>query len=152
MAKRVPGMPRHWQQYCCCLAMHIGAPFLPLGLEWLLTGTIDHKALLLFVTMYALAIGITSSSILAFSLTLLVGLVYCAAYGAAVKGWPADSLQGSVVVFVLLAVIVVHALERFNRHVVDREPFWEFSKPEHPSSGVATQSVVLGDATEQPAK
>lgn len=144
MAKRIPGIPRHWQQYLSCLAMHIGAPFLPLGLEWLLSGSIDHKALLLFVAMYAMAIGITSSSILAFSLTLLVGLVYCAAYGAAVKGWSSANLEGGVVKIVLGAIILVHALERFNRHVVDRTPFWEFSKADNLASEVATAAAPLG--------
>ena len=28
MAKRVPGLPDNWQQYCVCLLLHPGLPFL----------------------------------------------------------------------------------------------------------------------------
>lgn len=129
MAKRVPGLPDNWQQYCVCLLLHLALPFLPLLLEWLFTANVEEKSLYLFVAMYAMAIGITSTSALAFSGTLLVGLLYCAAYGAATENAKnAGVLGGHVAVGVILTVVLVHAVERFNRHVVDRLSFLEFLK------------------------
>ena len=125
MAFRVWTPPRQWEHYLSCLVMHIVAPFLPIGLEWLLTGSVDAKSLCLFVAMYAMAIGITSSSVLFFALTLLVGLIFTAAYGWLVKG-NGDTPINGIAPWVLVAIVIIHALERFNRHVVDLAPFWEF--------------------------
>ena len=138
MAKRVPGLPDNWQQYFVCLLLHLGLPFLPLLLEWLFTASIEEKSLYLFIAMYAMAIGITSTSALAFSGTLLVGLRYCAAYGAATENVKnASVLGGNVAVGTILAIVLVHALERFNRHVVDRLSFLEFLKAPSGSHRVA---------------
>jgi hypothetical protein len=126
--RRIPGLPVHWQQYLCCIAMHLLLPFLPILLEKVLTGAIDDKSVILFVAMYAMSIGITSNSVLAFSLTLTVGVIYCAGYGAAVTSNLVATPLKDVAWWVLSAVGILHAFERFNRHIADREPFFEFSR------------------------
>ena len=152
MAKRIRGLPDYWEQYLSCMLMHIAAPFLPLVLELLFSSKIEGKSLLLFIAMYALAIGITSASKLVFSLTLLTGFVYCATYGWVVKGGDPEALTGWVAVFVLAAIIIVHGLERYNRHVVDRAPFWEFSNAiESTDSQLPTAHAALpGSEAPQP--
>lgn len=146
MAVRIWSPAPHWQEYLSCIVMHLVAPFAPLFLEWFLTEQVEAKSWCLFVAMYALAIGITSSSKLMFGITLLVGIVFSAFFGAVSKGaLPASGAQlERMAIWVLAFIVVIHALERYNRHVVDRAPFWEFSKnddrgPPAPASTPTTQ-------------
>jgi hypothetical protein len=141
-------MPSHWEQYSCCLVMHVALPFLPLGLEWIFSGSIEEKSVLLFVAMYAMAIGITSSSLLALFLTLIVGLVYCAGFGFVSSGKSATVLGGTVAMVVLGAIVIIHAFERFNRHVTDRSPFWEFSKGQGQKANKSTVAPAFLDTAE----
>lgn len=131
MAKelRALRMPEEWDEYLNCLLFIFLVPFFPLLAEWAFTGGLEERSVFMFIAMYALGIGITSESKLYYSVSLIVGLVYCVAYGAlcaksphgyAFAGWPAK--------VVIAAMVIWHAGERYNRHVFSREPFFEFSK------------------------
>ena len=144
MARRIKGLPDHWEHFLSCLLMHVAAPFLPLALEKFFTDSVEDKSLFLFVAMYAMAIGITSSSRLIYSLTLLVGVAFSALYGSVAKGHALPASTSGVAFVVLGAIVLVHCMERFNRHVVDRAPFWEFDKKTQngaEASGVGTTQV-----------
>lgn len=146
MAARIWSPSQHWEQYLSCLVMHVLAPFTPLFLEFVLTGQVDQKSWALFVAMYAMAIGITSSSKLMFGISLLVGVVFSAIFGAiskdtiaAASALPVEKMS----MWVLVAIVVIHAAERYNRHVVDRAPFWEFDKSD--DQAPPTPATVLPD-------
>lgn len=128
MPKRIPGLPDHWQDFFSCILMHVAAPFTPLLLEYWFTGAIDSKSLYLFVAMYSLALGITSCSLLLFGATFLVGFMYSAAYGTIVRGGSPLIEADGIALFAVAGIALVHCFERFNRHVIDRTPFWEFGK------------------------
>lgn len=138
MTWRAPGLPVHWQHFFGCVVMLMLLPWLPLGIEWLYTDAIAPRTILLFVAMYAMSIGVSSTSILMFIVGVVVGLVYCAGYGGAVG-------QGKAVTYLVqfgpmcaLFIAMMHAIERFNRHVVDRAPFFEFVR----SLGVADDATT----------
>ena len=65
----MPGIPKPIQEYVLCILLHLLLPFLPLLIECGVQGRVDRKTLLLFLAIYALAIGVTSKSKLMFEIT-----------------------------------------------------------------------------------
>ncbi|ENP8453063.1 hypothetical protein [Vibrio parahaemolyticus] len=127
MTRRVSGLPDHWQDYFLCVLLHMVFPFFPLLMERLLTGGIHINSLMLFSAMYPLSIGLSSDSKLLFGCTILISLFFSVAYGvvAASETPLADFEEYSLIS--LIAIFVIHLLERYNKHVVDRTPFWSFN-------------------------
>jgi hypothetical protein len=124
MAKRIIGLPKEWQEYLVCILLHMVLPLLPLGLEALKTQAVKGESLTLAASMYAISIGISSQSKLSFALAIFVSLGFTGVYGIQV-----GDKESSSVIYAALAIFmifIVHACERYNRHVVDRAPFWEF--------------------------
>ncbi|OCH19087.1 hypothetical protein [Aliivibrio logei] len=127
MNRRVSGLPDHWQDYFLCVLLHMLFPFFPLLMESLLTSNIQQNSLMLFAAMYPLSIGLSSDSKLLFGFTILISLFFSVAYGVvAASGKPLANFE--VYAFIsLIAIFTVHLLERYNKHVVDRTPFWAFN-------------------------
>ena len=78
------------------------------------------------MAIYPLAIGVTSQSKLMFGITVVISLVFSAFFGLASGGIKLSGLAFKTAYFCLWAVMLIHAFERYNRHVADREPFLEF--------------------------
>src|SRR5439155_7561181 len=101
-------------------------PLLPLGFQLWQSGSLDEKSLAIASSMYALSIGVSSRSKLLFGIGLFVSIAFAFVFGtlsAQVKlttssVWPA-SLS-------IISIFIVHAGERYNRHVAERSPFWQF--------------------------
>lgn len=127
--RRIPGLPRYFQDYILCILLHMMLPLLPIGLQMLWQGSVDGKTLLLTAAMYMIAIGISSRNVASFGLSLVGSIAYAASYGVAVstRGTPGWLLNTAWIGWVgIAAVFIMHLLERYNRHVVDRVPFFEF--------------------------
>lgn len=109
-----------------CLLFHMILPLTPLLLEYILTGLATSKTLLLSATMYSVSVCGSSQSKLWFGAGVFIAIVFAALFGLSTHagtslevgiGWPLASIG---------FVFITHALERYNRHIVDRTPFWEF--------------------------
>jgi hypothetical protein len=85
----------------------------------------------LTVSIYAITLGGSSGNRLLFGLGIAIGLIFAAAFGNAVARPPQAVVLGvshaTPALIALLLLVLVHSLERYNRHVVDRTPFWEFN-------------------------
>ncbi|MEZ8687661.1 hypothetical protein BCU24_01225 [Vibrio cyclitrophicus] len=127
MSSRISGVPEHWQDYFLCILLHMMFPFFPVFLEKLLAGTVASTSLMLFSAMYALSIGLSSYSKLLFGITIIISLFFSVAYGVLVSGGKAIPDAEVYAYISLIVIFVIHMLERYNRHVVDRTPFWEFA-------------------------
>ena len=132
MSNRIKGLPPHWEEYLLCVLMHMALPFLPLLFELLFSSahTISDKSLMLFSAMYALSIGLSSNSKLMFGFTVVISIFFSVAFGVVAGGGSSITNSEVYSYFALFAIFVIHALERFNRHVIDQTPFWEFSSGE----------------------
>jgi hypothetical protein len=123
---RVPGIPDHLEELGLCILFHLTLPFLPLITEAVVLGRVEHKTYLLFLALYPLSIGVSSRSRLMFGATVILSLFYSTLFGL-VSGStllaPNIYTSGG---FCLTLMILIHLCERYNRHVVEREPFWEF--------------------------
>ena len=124
-AFRMPGIPKPIQEYVLCILLHLLLPFLPLLIECGVQGRVDQKTLLLFLAIYPLAIGVTSKSKLMFGITVVIGLAFSAFFGLASGGIRLSELTFTMAYLCLAVVMLVHVLERYNRHVADRQPFLE---------------------------
>ena len=50
MAKRIPGLPRNWQEYFTSILLQMSLPLLPIGLELIITGSVEEKSLVLMAS------------------------------------------------------------------------------------------------------
>jgi hypothetical protein len=125
-SRRVPGVPQHIEEYSLCILFHLLLPLLPLGVELVVLGHVEHKSLLLFLAIYPLSIGVSSRSRLMFGATIVLGIVYSIFFGMIAGGVAMAPVTYLISYLCLSAVVLIHACERYNRHVAERELFWDF--------------------------
>lgn len=76
--------------------------------------------------MYSIGIGVSSRRRAQFGLTFVASLVFAVAFGLSAGEQPGLPGIQAVALWGILGVFLLHAIERYNRHVVDRTPFLEF--------------------------
>lgn len=121
--KQIGGLPSHWEDFISCLLMHMLFPFLPLFIELLLTQSVDRKSLYLFAAMYPVSIGISSYNRLQQQAAFVIGIIFAVVYGVMVGGGPQMQNGEAFAAWSIGAIFLIHLVERYNRHVVDRTPF-----------------------------
>lgn len=127
MAKRITGIPQHVQEYIVCIILHLLLPLLPLAIERWISKDVSDRSATLTAAMYCIAIGTSSRSKLIFGAAIVISIVLSTAYGLCMK--ETEHPDGSVFLsfICICAIFFAHAGERWNRHLVDKEPFWEFA-------------------------
>jgi hypothetical protein len=123
MARRIPGIPRHWQDFGLSILWVLVFPALPLLLELGFTGQVRPETLLLTGAIYPVSISASSSNPFLLGISLVISVLLAVAYGRATVGavptW-AMILSG----FSIGLIFVIHGLERYNKHVAGNgEPF-----------------------------
>lgn len=125
----MPGMPNHWQQFFTCIGVHFGLPLLPFLWEQVSDGRVSPGTLTVGGAVYAIAIGASSRNMFLFAITLICALIYMlldALYTA--KNPFALAYGNKAVWWSLGAIVLIHVGERYNRHVMERRPYWEFAE------------------------
>lgn len=136
---RFPELGPEWQAFWQAVLMFLLVPLLPLLLDtFLRKGGGDCSTLALAAAMYGIGIGASSRSFFQF-LTFLVAGMVLALCGAQMGPEPmitadgGQSLAESVHLWMRRAswgsiglMAIWHAMERYNRHVIDCEPAFEF--------------------------
>lgn len=125
---RVRGLSDPWQQYGLCILFHLLLPFLPLIIERIVLGHLEEGTFFLFLAVFPLSLGVTSRSALLFGVTVVIGLLCSIFFGLIAGRLHLNPITTTLGCFCLIAVILIHAMERYNRHVVDLEPFLKFSQ------------------------
>lgn len=123
---KIPGLPVYWENFGISILLHLLLPLLPLLIELLQNGVVGKTSLVLAASMYTISIGVSSRSRLMFAFTVLASIFYASLYGL-VSGQSSTTIAEPASIIGILATFVVHAGERYNRHVADRTPFWEFT-------------------------
>jgi hypothetical protein len=128
--KGIPGVPDHWQNFFLCMSFHILLPLLPLALELWRKNGVSTQSATLVAAMYAISIGGSSRSKLIFGLGVIISIVFSVAFGLS-RGKD-GGLPGSqgLAIGSILFIILTHGIERYNRHVAERTPFWVFLEQE----------------------
>jgi hypothetical protein len=125
----VRGISDGWQNFIICVILHLGLPLLPIALEAWFAGQVEAKSAALTAALYSMAIGLSSRSVALFGFGILMCVLFSAAFGFLSRQ---STLAGAEVASYLgiLVIFIVHAVERYNRHVVDRIPFLKFANGE----------------------
>ena len=131
MAKlRILNFSKQLDDYFACLLLHLVLPLLPIALEFLNTGKVSSNSLTLMASFYAISIGLSSYYRTQFAMGIIVCIIFASIFGTISQG---NTLAFSLFMTKVLAggtifaIFIVHAIERYNRHVVDCEPFWVWS-------------------------
>jgi hypothetical protein len=132
-------------QWYICLLAHLTLPLIPLLLELWIAKSVALESLYLVAAIYAVSISVSSRRGLGLLAGVVLGLVLCAGYGvlanqrvlaaAATTSAPqvnAALMQPGVMggrwfpAIAILVVFILHAIERYKRHVNDKERYWPF--------------------------
>lgn len=136
------GEPGPWQSFSVAFIFLLVFPLLPLGAELLFTGRVTASSLTLVTSTYAISLAMSSRNVVIWAIGFLIGIGFGVIFGwsmgvgdsaigpvyrltdgpTADPGWLLWAGAGVAIVFVM------HVLERFNRHVMDGEPFPEFMR------------------------
>lgn len=132
-ARSIPGVPDHWQHFLLSLVFQISLPLLPLAIEGWSTGSLSNQSATVVASMYAIGIGSSSRNRLLLGLGIVISLIFAVAFGRSLA--QGGSLPGSIASAqaAMAFMLICHAAERYNRHVAERAPYWEFSNGKEPS-------------------
>jgi hypothetical protein len=135
-----PPLAGPWTSFAVAALFLLLFPLFPRGGELLFTEQITISSLMLVAATYAISLSASSRYVLSWAMGITVGLVFSALFGwcmgigdqrigpayrlgagaVAGSGWLWAGMVGIGV------VLVMHAGERFARHVKEKEPFPEF--------------------------
>lgn len=126
---RFKSLPWKWRQFGLCLFFHLGFPLSPLLFEWMATQGIAVTSVHLVAFTYCVSIAVTSRDQFQAFVFVAISSIFSIAYALSLSG---DSNKHHPIVDnwwlpagVMLLLGMYHLAERFNRHIVDCEPFWE---------------------------
>jgi hypothetical protein len=124
---RFPEVRGQVAEYLLCVLFHFLLPLLPLLIEAAMEGAINHKTLILFLSVYPLSLGISSRSKFVFGLGVVTGLTYAIFFGIASALLTAPNWVKTLGYLCASLVALLHLFERYNRHIAEDRPFLEFS-------------------------
>lgn len=155
--KPIPALPHEWGDFLTCILLHMLLPLLPLLMESWWSGRPTEATCAITAAMYAFGIGLSSRNKSMLGLCIIVGAIFSVVFGVVsatvaplvaaqaaptlitaaasqpiqVSGVPAQiNNVRTTALFSIAMVFLIHAMERYNRHVVDCIPFWELGKSE----------------------
>lgn len=131
MARRIPSIPEQWNDFIICIVLHMVFPLLPLLIEFIIIDSITDKTLAITTSMYSVAIGLSSRSMLMFVLCFVISFIFSAIFGMISVSQSFSLAYVHIASTIsIFCIFVIHCCERYNKHVVDCAPFWEFSQLE----------------------
>lgn len=118
-------IPNPWQHFVSSIAVVLVLPVLPILLELGFTGKIRPETLLLTGAIYPVSIIAASETLGLLGLAGVISVVQAAAYGRAVEGIgsPTPLWAIGLSIVSIVGVFLIHALERYTKHVVNGKPF-----------------------------
>jgi hypothetical protein len=135
-----------WQNYGLSLVFVGVVPLLPILIELLVRGKVTEGSLFVTAAIYSITIALASNNRFYFGFFLVASIIEAAMYGSTVNGITAHPVTGNLVGMeivsnsssglseskaILVAILVPFVsllVERFSRHVIVREEFFEFLK------------------------
>jgi hypothetical protein len=126
------GRQAFWSSFIFLLVL----PWIPLFAEWGLTGDVRPSSWQIFAALDALGLGVSSRNEALFGLGVLLAILFSLAYGGILSMENVDGAEPGVgfnsefwrlvTMIVSIAMFLAHLGERYNRHVYDEEPFFQF--------------------------
>lgn len=125
MARKFPAINDAWTAFFLCLIVHMSLPLLPLVAEWLITGIVTKSSLTITIAIYAMTIGASSTNAIIAIICIIIGIIFSVLYGVTLIQNTYQFMIDTMLIskLALGTIIVPHVIERYNRHVVDLQPF-----------------------------
>ncbi|MCZ3030141.1 hypothetical protein NYY88_17575 [Acinetobacter baumannii] len=125
MARKFPAINDAWTAFFLCLIVHMSLPLLPLVAEWLITGIVTKSSLTITIAIYAMTIGASSTNAIIAIICIIIGIIFSVLYGVTLIQNTYQFMIDTMLIskIALGTIIVPHVIERYNRHLVDLQPF-----------------------------
>ena len=127
--KAIKGLREENTEFLTCIILHMLIPLLPLFLEtWKMQGYPSDATLTITASMYSISIGLSSRNKSIFSLCFFISILFSMAFGFILSN-TTETLPlvkiSSITTIVL--IFSIHTCERYNKHVVECMPYWNFN-------------------------
>ena len=119
-------LPDHWENFLLSVLLHMLFPLLPLLFELWLGGSITDKSLNLMAAVYAISIGVSSRSKLLFGICIAISFIFSFAFGISSSELDNLKMSGFLSSISIGLIFIIHIIERYNRHVEERDNFLNF--------------------------
>jgi hypothetical protein len=126
MAKKIPSIPYHIESFLLSLLFHMILPLFPIVLEYWQNEMIKTETLTLLAALYSISIGISSRSRIIFGLSIVISIVFSVAFGISSGGKVILVNSDIYAATSIFCIFIMHSGERWNIHVVAKEPYWNF--------------------------
>lgn len=117
-------IPRELQTFICCLILQLHLPIVPLLLEYVITGTVSNRSVVLTAAIFVLSTSLASRNIAFLALGIVTSIIFSCLYGVLMVGQTSPPFLSEAGWITIEATIVMHGIERFNRHFYEKEPFF----------------------------
>ncbi|MBM9500115.1 hypothetical protein JWG44_07615 [Leptospira sp. 201903071] len=123
-------IPIRIQSFILSILLNQTLPLIPLVIELFYKKTILQSSLVLTASIYSFTLGIVSINQMYFGFSILVGLLSGCYYGSVLQTDNALPLQSNLSFWLIALMFLLHTIERFDRHINNREPFFLFNTKE----------------------
>lgn len=125
--KAIKGISKEMTEFLTCIILHMLIPLLPIFLEtWKTQGDPTEGTLVITASMYSISMGISSRNKAIFAFCFFISFLFSMAFGFILSN-TVDSLALVKIASIatIVFIFVLHACERYNKHVVECIPFLE---------------------------
>lgn len=119
-------MNQSWQHFIFSLFAQLLLPLAPLAIEYWLNGKIGEQTCAISAAMYSIAIGVSTKNLGLLGISIVVAVIFSSLFGYLVSGNTAHFAIKGPAIFTILFFMIIHAFERFKRHVQQGELFIDF--------------------------
>jgi len=116
--------PLELQHFIVSLLFHLCLPLLPLVVEYMFTGNLSQKSLVLTGSIYCFTIAVSSKYMFIFAAYLLIGIILSFYYGVCqIQVAEVFPIHTNLTFWAVVLVFLTHAIERWRRHCILCEPY-----------------------------
>jgi hypothetical protein len=112
--------------FACCVQLLL--PLMPLLLEFWIRGGVSDQTYTIIAAMYSISIGVTTKNIGMLGVSIFVAMAFSSAFGYVTSGQPMHFSVAIPAQLTIISFILIHGVERYQRHVLAGEKFIEFGE------------------------
>ena len=114
-----------WQNSLISVVLHLGIPLFPLILEKWFSGAIEARSAALTAALYSMAMGLSSRFVALFGFGIAASFLLSAIFGFLSRD--PELIHAKIFSYGAIGIVfALHAGERYARHVIVGDPFFEF--------------------------
>ncbi len=116
-------MTKPWQHFIFCFIVQLLLPLMPIVIEYWIRGAVGEQTLSIAAAMYSISIGVSTRNLALLGVSIFTGMAFCCVFGFVTSGKPLHFPVATPAMVSIFAFMVIHAAERYKRHVSSGELF-----------------------------